>query len=172
MRTTLFLALIALVTACGGAAGTASNANPSTAASQTATDRPPDTTVPPGNGTVDCAAIKTAGQQLLAVQFLAQLRNADTIEQIRDKKIGNLDLDAFLAGMRELHALDSYSSPLGDPKAAIEVYEKAGAAAQVLFATDPITQAAIDTYNKNVGTVGEFLSHQAAIAGAKDEAGC
>jgi hypothetical protein len=171
MRNTFVLVLlVALVAACGGATSPASSANPSTAASPAAPS--PAAATPAGNGNVDCAAIKTAAQELLAVQFLAQLRSADTIEQIRDKKIGNLDLDAFLAGMSDLHALDSYASPLGDPKAAIDVYEKAGAAAQVLFATDPITQAAIDTYNQNVGTIPEFLSHQAAIAGAMDEAGC
>ncbi len=116
--------------------------------------------------------MKTAAQKLLMVQLLAQLRTPDTIEQIRTKQIGGLDLDAFLAAMHDLHALDAYSSPLGDPKAAIDFYEKAGKAAQVLFAADPITQAAIDTYNENVGTVAEFLGHQIAIAGAMDAAGC
>jgi hypothetical protein len=81
-------------------------------------------------------------------------------------------LDTFLAGMHDLHALDSYSSPLGDPKAAIDFYEEAGKAAQVLFATDPITQAAIDTYNLKVGSVADFLSHQVAISGAIGAAGC
>jgi hypothetical protein len=53
------------------------------------------------------------------------------------------------------------------------VYEQAANAAKVLFATEPITQAAIDAYNQdNVGTVGDFLSHQIAISGAMDEAGC
>ena len=47
-----------------------------------------------------------------------------------------------------------------------------GKAAQTLFATDPITQAAIDTYNQNVGTVAEFLGHQVAISGAIGAAGC
>jgi hypothetical protein len=173
MRLVATALLVALLAACGGgSSATASNANPSATNNQTATGQPSDTTPPAGNGNVDCTAIKTAAQQLLAVQFLAQLKTADTIEQIRDKKIGNLDLDAFLAGMGELHVLDSYSSPLGDPKAAIDFYEKAGTAGQVLFATDPITQAAIDTYNENVGTIPEFLSHQAAIAGAMDAAGC
>ena len=157
--------LVALLAACGGA-GAPSGANPSSTRQQ------PGVSAPAGNGTVDCAAIKTAAQQLLAVQFLAQLRNPDTIESIRTGQIGGLDLDKFLAGMNDLHALDSFSSPLGDPKAAIEVYEKAGKAAQVLFATEPITQAAIDTYNENVGTVSEFLGHQAAIAGAIDAADC
>lgn len=171
IRFVVLALLVVVIAACGGG-GAASSPQSSSANSQAPAGQPSATTPPAGNGNVDCEALKTAGQQLLAVQFLAQLRKADTIEQIRDKKIGNLDLDAFLAGMGELHALDSYASPLGDPKAAIDVYERAGNAAKVLFATDPITQAAIDAYNANVGTVSEFLSHQAAIAGALDEAGC
>ncbi len=165
IRLAISALLVTLLAACGSA-GTPSNANPSS------TRQEPGVSAPAGGGQVDCAAMKTAGQQLLAIQFLAQLRNADTIESIRTGQIGGLDLDKFLAGMNELHALDSFSSPLGDPKAAIDLYEKAGRAAQVLFATEPITQAAIDTYNENVGTVSEFLGHQIAIAGAMDEAGC
>lgn len=160
-RSVILALLVALLAACSsGSGGTASNANPS------------DTPVPAGNGKVDCATIKTAAQQLLMVQFLAQLKTPDTIEQIKTKQMGNLDLDAFLAGMHDLHALDAYSSPLGDPKAAIDFYEVAGTAAQALFATDPMTQAAIDAYNVNVGTVADFLSHQIAISGAIDAAGC
>jgi len=159
IRFAVIALLVAILAACGS--GGAPNANPSSAGS-----------TPPGGGSVDCAAIKTAAQQLLAVQFLAQLRNADTIEQIRTGQIGGLDLDKFLAAMNELHVLDSYASPLGDPKAAIDLYVKAGKAAQVLFATEPMTQAAIDTYNENVGTVGEFLGNQVAISGAIDAAGC
>lgn len=106
------------------------------------------------------------------IQFLAQLKTPDTIASIKAKQIGNLDLDTFLAAMHELHALDSYASPLGDPKAAIDFYEKAAKAAQVLFATDPMTQAAIDTYNENVGTITDFLGHQSAISAAIGEVGC
>lgn len=121
---------------------------------------------------VDCAAIKTAAQQLISIQLLAQLNSADSIASIKDKAIGNLDLDAFIAALQTLHALDAYPSVLGDPKAAIDFYIKAAKAAKVLFATEPVTQAAIDTYMKNVGTVSEFLGHQAAISGALGEAGC
>jgi hypothetical protein len=156
--------LVALLAACGGG-GTASSAKPSATKSQTST-------APAGNGQVDCAAIKTAARELLMIQFLAQLRTPDTIEQIKTQQIGGLDLDKFLASMHDLHALDSFSSPLGDPKAAIDFYEKAAKAAQVLFATDPMTQAAIDTYNLNVGTISEFLGPQVAISGAMDAAGC
>ena len=74
--------------------------------------------------------------------------------------------------MHTLHALDSHPAVLGDPKAAIDFYEKAANAAKVLFATDPMTQAAIDTYNQNVGTLTEFLGHQGAISAAMGEAGC
>jgi hypothetical protein len=162
--------LVVLLTACGG--GTASSGDPAATGRQASSSQPAGTKAPAGNGKLDCATIKTAAQQLLAIQFLAQLKNADTIESIKTKRIGNLDLDVFLAGMQDLHALDAYSSPLGDPKAAIDFYEVAGKAAQALFATDPMTQAAIDAYNLNVGTVADFLSHQIAISGAIDAAGC
>ena len=165
MRTRLVVPvlLLVLLAACNAGSG-----SPGSSTGQST----PGASVPAGNGTVDCAKIRTAGEQLLALQFLAQLRSAETIEQIRTNQIGNLDLDAFLAAMHDLHALDSYASPLGDPKAAIDFYERAGEAAQVLFATEPMTQAAIDTYNENVGEVADFLGHQIAISGALDEAGC
>jgi hypothetical protein len=152
--------LVAFLAACsGGNGGNASNAQSS------ATDGS-------AGGEVDCAAINTAAQELLSLQFLAQLKVVDTIEQIKNQQMGSLDLEDFLAAMHVLHALDSHASPLGDPKAAIDFYETAGEAAQVLFATDPLTQAAIDTYNQNVGEVATFLGHQIAISGAIDEAGC
>jgi hypothetical protein len=165
MRSRLVLStvLVAVLAACGGSGPGATTKPGATSAGATAGQ--------PG-AKVDCAKIAAAGVQLLAVQFLAQLKTPDTIESIKNKTIGNLDLDAFLSAMSDLHALDSFSSPLGDPKAAINVYEKAAKAAKVLFATEPITQAAIDTYNTNVGPVSEFIGHQSAIAGAIDAAGC
>ena len=155
--------LLVLLAGCGGA-------SPGGTSKPGATGGPAATGKPAGK--VDCDAIKTAAAQLLAVQILAQLKTPDTIESIKNKQVGNLDVDAFLAGMHTLHALDAYPTTLGDPKAAIDFYEKAGKAALVLFATAPMTQAAIDTYNLNVGTVGDFLGHQAAISGAIGEAGC
>ncbi len=155
--------VIALLAGCSGSSNSSSSkANPS----------PTDTTASVGSGSVDCTTINTAAQELLMLQFLAQLKTPDTIQSIKTQQIGGLDLDKFLAAMHELHALDSRASPLGDPKAAIDFYETAGKAAKVLFATDPMTQAAIDTYNQNVGTVTEFLGHQTAITGAISAAGC
>lgn len=173
MRTNLVLpvVLVVLLAGCGSSSTGPTNGNPSAAGSQASSGQP-SSSAPAGNGKVDCATLKIAAQQLLMVQFLAQLKDADAIEQIKTKQIGNLDLDAFLAGMHELHALDSSVSPLGDPKAAIDIYEKAGTAAKVLFATEPMTQAAIDAYNQNVDTVGDFLGHQMAISGAMSAAGC
>jgi hypothetical protein len=159
---------VAVLAACGG--GAAPTANLSTGGAPPAASAA--ASAPAGNGAVDCSALKTAAQQLLYIQFLAQLKTPETIEQVKARQIGDLDLDKFLAGMHDLHALDTHPSPLGDPKAAIDFYEKAGAAAKVLFATEPITQAAIDAYNVNVGTVGDFLGHQVAISGALGEAGC
>jgi hypothetical protein len=165
MRIKLVLPLLLMVVlaACGGA-NLGATTNPGATSGSAATSKP--------GAAVDCAAITTAAQQLIAVQLLAQLKTPDTIQSIKSKAIGNLDLDTFLTAMHTLHALDSHSSALGDPKAAIDAYEQAATAAKVLFATDPMTQAAIDTYNQNVGTVSDFLSHQTAIAGAMSEAGC
>jgi len=167
MRTRLVVPtlLIVLLAACGG--GTTPSSATSSAPSQ-----PPASTAPAGNGAVDCTVVKAAAQKLLMIQLLAQLTTPDNVASIKSKQIGDLDIDAFLAAMHDLHALDAVSSALGDPKAAIDVYEQAGKAAQVLFATDPVTQAAIDTYMKNVGTVSDFLGHQVAIAGAIDAAHC
>jgi hypothetical protein len=156
------LLLVLVLAACGGA-------------TPGATSKPGgggDSPTSKPAGQVDCAALATAAEQLIAVQFLARLNTPDAIESIKSKAIGNLDLDTFLTAMKTLHALDGYSSILGDPKAALDFYEKAGKAAQVLFATEPMTQGAIETYNQNVGTVADFLGHQAAIAGALDAAGC
>jgi hypothetical protein len=164
--------VVVLLAACSsGGPGAASNANPSATGSQASTGQP-SVAAPAGNGKVDCTAIKTAAPDLLMVQLLAQLTSPDMVASIKAKQIGNLDVDQFLASMHVLHALDSYSSPLGDPKAAIDFYEKAGRAAKVLFATDPITQAAVDTYNQNVGTLTGFIGHQMAISGAMSAAGC
>jgi hypothetical protein len=44
-------------------------------------------------------------------------------------------------------------------------------AARELFATEQMTQAAIDTYNENVVTIAEFLGHRSAISAAMGEAG-
>lgn len=167
MTRPLSILLIALLAACsstsGASSGPSTNGNPSQAGQASAGEQP---------GGLDCEALTTAAAQLIMLQFLAQLRDADSVEAVKTKQIGNLDLDVFLAAMHTLHALDSHPSVLGDPKPAIDFYEKAGRAAKDLFAADPLTQAAIDAYNENVGTVTEFLSHQTAISAAIGEAGC
>jgi hypothetical protein len=159
-RSALAAVLVAvLVAACGGA-GPAATTKGSTA------------TQKPGGGTsVDCAKLTAAASQLIGIQLLAQLTSPDSVESI--KKVGNLDLDKLLAALDDLHALDSVSSPLGDAKASIDFYQKAAKAAKTLLAMDPVTQAAIDAYNKdNVGAIGDFLGKQMAISGAMGEAGC
>jgi hypothetical protein len=167
MRIKLLLSalLVAVLAACSsgsGSSGASSDANPT----------PTAATASAGHGSVDCAKINTAARELLELQYMAQLRTPDAVAQVKTHQIGNLDLDKFLAAMHDLHALDSLASPLGDPKPAIDFYETAGKAAQVLFATDPMTQAAIDTYNQSVGTVAEFLGKQITISAAMGAAGC
>jgi len=166
--------LVLALAACGGSSSPA----PSAGASQAPSSQPAASASPAaspssaGGGGTDCAAIDAAAVQLINLQLLAQLRSADSVEGVRSKTIGNLDIDDFLAAMHTLHALDGTASPLGDPKDAIAFYERAGEAAKVLLATDPVTQDAIDTYLQNVGTIAEFLGHQTSIAAAISEAGC
>jgi uncharacterized membrane protein YgdD (TMEM256/DUF423 family) len=158
-RAALSILFAFLLVACGG-----TGAPGSTAKTQ------PGTTQKPGTA-VDCTKLKAAVAQLIGLQFLAQLTTPDNIASI--KSIGNLDLDAMLSALGDLHALDSVSTPLGNAKASIDAYEKAAKAAKVLIAMNPVTQAAIDAYNKdNVGTVADFLGKQVAISGAMGEAGC
>jgi hypothetical protein len=163
--------LIVLLAACGG--GAASTAETSTAPGPTAAGQPADSAAAGGNGSVDCTKIKAAVAKIfVSLQLLAQFRDPDSVAAVKSKTIGNFDPDEFLAALKDLHALDGQTSVLGDPKEAVDAYEKAGEAAKTLFATDPVTQAAIDEYNKSVGTVTDFLGHQTAIAGAMDGAGC
>jgi hypothetical protein len=157
---------VAVVAACGG------SAPGQTSSSNGATPPPAATSGPPGGGSVDCAAMKAAAEQLVGIQLLAQMTTPETAASIKDGNIGNLDPDKMLVALARLHALDGYVSPLGDPKASIEVYERAAEAAKILFAKDPMTQADVDTYYETVGSIGEFLGKQIAISGAMDEAGC
>ncbi len=172
LRIASLAAIVVLVAACVGSAATATPKGNATPAGGQPSAAAGATTKAAGNGTVDCTKIKAAVVELLSLQLLAQLKTPENVESIRTKQIGNLDIDTFLAALHDLHALDGSASPLGDPKAAIDFYEKAGNAAKVLFATKPVTQAAIDTYDQNVGTVGDFLSKQIAISGAIDAAHC
>lgn len=127
--------VVALLAACSGGSGAStgasSNAQPSASSGHASSAGQP--------GTSSWAAITTAAQELIMVQFLAQLTTPDAVEAVKTHQIGNLDLDKFLAAMHTLHALDGHPGVLGDPKAAIDFYEKAGKAAQVLFATNPVT---------------------------------
>jgi hypothetical protein len=92
--------LIVLLAACGSSSGATSSPG------RPATPTPAASTAPAGNGKVDCTALKAAAPQLLMLQLLAQLTTMDNVESIRTKQIGNLDVDAFLAAMHDLHALD------------------------------------------------------------------
>ena len=158
-KATLSILLAVLLAACGGAGTPGSTANG------------PGATTKPAGGTVDCTKLKAAAAQLIGIQLLAQLTTPENIDSI--KSINNLDLDKLLSALGDLHALDSDSTPMGNPKASIDAYEKAAKAAKTLFAMNPVTQAAIDAYNKdNVGTIADFLGKQIAISGAMGEAGC
>jgi hypothetical protein len=164
IKVALPIALALFVAACGGGSGGpgATSKNP-----PVATQKPAG-----GGGNVDCAALKTAAQQLLGIQLLAQMTTPETVESIKSNQIGNLDPDKMLAALGELHALDGVATPFGDVKSAIEVYEKSATAAKALFAKSNVTQADVDEFYKTVGTISGFLGHQVAISGAMGEAGC
>lgn len=162
MKLALPILLVALLAACGGT-NPGSTTKPGATAGQGKTN-------PPG-AQVDCAKLEAAAKQLIGIQLLAQLSTPGTIESI--KSLGTLDLDAMLTALGDLHALDDVASPLGDAKASLDHYEAAARAAKDLFAMEPVTQAAIDAFNKeHVGTITDFLGKQMAISGAMGEAGC
>jgi hypothetical protein len=150
-----------VLVACGGAGGPQSTAKGQPTATQKA-----------GNGgSVDCTKLKTAAGYLIGIQLLAQLTTPENVESV--KSMNSLDINGLITALGDLHALDSVSSPFGNAKASIDAYEKAAKAAKALFEMRPVTQAAIDAYNKgNVGTVADFLGKQVAISGAMGEAGC
>jgi hypothetical protein len=169
----LSLALVAAVAAACGGSGASSTSNPSTAAASSAASHAAASTGTGGTGKVNCASLKEAGAQLiLGTQILAQIRTPDTVASVKDKSFGNFDPDAFIAAMQQLHVLDGVSSPLGDPKAAIDAYITAAQAAKDLLAKSSVTQADVDAYLKNVGSVTDFLGKQMAISGAMSAAGC
>ena len=174
MRTRLLLTTLlaaVLLAACSGRRRIAATARPAAPAKTAAA--PADSAAPAGGGSVDCTAVKAAMAKIIvSVQLLAQMRDPAGVDAVKSKTMGDFDPDEFLAALHDLHALDGQTSVMGDPKAAIDAYEEAGQAAKTLFATKPVTQAAIDTYNTHVGTIAGFLGHQGAIAGAMDSARC
>jgi hypothetical protein len=160
IKVALPLVFAVVLAACGGAGGPASTAK-----------NPPAATQKAGGGALDCAKLKTAAGYLIGIQLLAQLTTPENVASV--KSMNSLDIVGLINALGDLHALDGVSSPFGDTKASIDAYEKAAKAAKALFEMNPVTQAAIDAYNKdNVGTVSDFLGKQVAISGAMGEAGC
>lgn len=181
MRTRIFLPLVfaaVVLAGCGSSGSTAKSSDANGAKGGVTTAVPggaPSGSAASGgtHGKVDCAAVKSAaGRMIVDVQLLAQLDSPESATSIKNHEIGNLDPDRFLADMTTLHQLDGISTPLGNPKDSIDFYETAAKAAKVLFASDPIDQAAVDTYVKQAGPTGSFLSHQTAISAAMESAHC
>lgn len=126
-----------------------------------------------GAGPVDCAAITAAMTEIgVPLQLLAQVRTPSTLAAIKEGTVGELDIDAFLAAIDVIHALDPFDSPLGDPKVSLDAYEEAGNAMKALLEADAPTQADIDAYNDTIGTIPEFLGLQIALSGGMDAANC
>ncbi len=174
MRSTILtFALVAVLAGACGGGGASSTTSPSTAASSAASQAAASSGTGGGTGKVDCSSLKEAGTQLIVgTQILAQIRTPDTVAAVKDKSFGDLDADAYIAAMQQLHVLDGFKSPLGDPKPAIDAYIAAAQAAKELLAKSSVTQADIDAYLKNVGSISDFLGKQMAISGAMSAAGC
>ena len=180
------LAAVALVS-CGGSDGDDSSdstsASDASSAETTSDDDASDATTADesaadetsGNspGDVDCDEIDAAVAEVgVPLQLMAQVRDPENLQSIKDGVMGPFDVDAFLAAIAQLRVLEAYDSPLGDPGESLDAYEDAGVALKALFAKEAATQADIDEYNTHVGEVGAFLGHQMAIAGALDQVGC
>ena len=175
MRTRLLFPAILVVALAGcGSAAAPTQGGVATTAPTKAAPTTASTQAPAGNGSVDCTKVKAALADLIVpIQLMAQLQDPSTVADLKAGTIGpKLDPDKLLADLHDLHELDGVSSPLGDPKAAIEAYESAVGALKTLFAKSPPTQADIDAYKKQVGDMSAFLMHQAAISGAMDQAHC
>jgi glucose/arabinose dehydrogenase len=180
MRTKLLLpAVLAVALAGCGASGAATQAPAQSGVATSAPTHAPaatdaSTQAPAANGSVDCTKVKAALADLIVpIQLMAQIHDPSAVDSFEKGTIGpKLDPDKILADLADLHALDSVSTPLGDPKAAISAYEDTANALKTLFATSPATQAAVDTYNQHVGEMTTFLMHQSAISAAMDEAHC
>src|SRR5689334_16499354 len=101
MKTNLALSIVlaGVLAACGGAH--------------------PGATQQPAGGKVDCTKMKAAAAQLIGIQLLAQLTTPENVASIKSQAMGNLDIDALLSALGDLHALDGVSSPFGDTKASI-----------------------------------------------------
>lgn len=160
------LAVALLVAACGGASSASTqNAASSAAASQAAGTA--------GTGKADCASLKKAAAQLVVgIQLLAQMRSPEAVAGVKDKVVGDFDPDAFIAALQQLHAIDNASSPLGNPKTAIDNYIAAAQAAKILLAKDKVSQADVDAYLTKVGTISDFIGGQVPISAALSAAGC
>ena len=95
--------LVLTLAACGGSP--AAIASPSIANGQSAAAQPAASGATGGAGTVDCASLKTAAQQMTMLQLLVQIRTPDSVEPVRSKSIGNLDLPVLLAALHTLLSL-------------------------------------------------------------------
>lgn len=161
-RVLALLAVAVLVAACGaGAPGGAASAGAASGPAASSAAKP------------NCAALKKAASQLaVGVQLLAQMRSPQTVEAVKDKVVGDFDPDTFIAALQQLHAVDSPTAPLGNPKTAIDNYIAAAQSAKTLLAKDGVTQADVDAYLAKVGTISDFVGGQAPISAALSAAGC
>lgn len=171
----LLVGLVLALSACGGGGGQSgdgASAGDGTSTTAVREARTTTTTVDPGAPGGICTRLDEAAEQLDQVPLFLQLTTPDNVNAIKAKLIGDLDLDEFFRAMVVLHQLDGSSSPLGDPRDAINAYERAAVEAKPLFAAPSPSQASINAYQDVIGDPGTFLAHQTPIAAALTEAGC
>ncbi|MGN6695439.1 MAG: hypothetical protein ACTHN0_14780 [Aquihabitans sp.] len=174
----LVFGLVLALASCGGGSSdgssTSASSSPTAAptASSTSTTEAESESGGGSSSEERCTKLNDAAAQLELVPLFLQLNTPDNVIAVRGKLLGDLDLDEFFRAMVTLHQLDGSTSPLGDPSAAIDVYERAAVNARPLFETPRPDQADINTYQDSLGDPGAFLSYQTPIAAAISEAGC
>jgi len=169
----LLVGLVLALSACGGGqSGDGASAGEGTSTTAVREARTTTTTIDPGGPGGICTRLDEAAEQLDQVPLFLQLTTPDNVNAIKAKLIGDLDLDVFFRAMVVLHQLDGSTSPMGDPRDAIDAYERAAVEAKPLFASENPSQASINAYQDEIGDPGTFLAHQTPIAAALTEAGC
>lgn len=175
----LVLGLALVLASCGGggssegsSSAAASPAPASTASSTSTTEADSESEDGARFDRSTCVELDEAAEQLELAPIFLELDSPENITAARAKLLGDLDLDAFYRAMVTLHRLDGSDGPLGDPSAAIDVYEEAAVNARPLFEVANPNQADINAYQASLGDPGAFLSNQSPIAAALSDAGC
>jgi hypothetical protein len=156
---------VTLACALAGCSSSATTSDPSTSPTTTVAAPAPA----PGSGSFECGALDgSAGATFsLGIQFLAQLRNQDTVDLVKDGT-ANYDPDALAAVLDSLDGLPK--GPLGDPAADLDFYRQANDKAKEILAVDgPVPASMFDDLVALEGDIGSFIGRQASITASYSE---